>query len=334
MVTKQVLVTGASGFIGSHLTEELVRRGFSVRALVRYSSSGSCGWLADLPPEIFQEIDVHFGDIRDSGTVDRAVCGTEIVFNLAALIGIPYSYIAPSSYIDTNVVGALNVLEASRRHEVIKIVQTSTSEVYGTARYVPMDESHPLSAQSPYASSKIAADQLALAFFRSFGTPVTVLRPFNTFGPRQSLRALVPTIVCQLLAGGNEVRLGSFEPTRDLTFVRDTAAGFVACALAPVSLGQEINLGTGYEISVKDLCLMIAELMGRKVILKSDSGRIRPEQSEVNRLVSDNQRAQQMLSWEPENSGKEGLETGLMRTIEWFAQRPAQERLTWTEYHV
>ena len=302
----KVLVTGAAGFIGSHLVEALIGAGHDVRAFVHYNALGSRGWLDTLAADVRSHIDVHAGDIRDALSVRTAMHGRDTVFHLAALIGIPYSYLAPASYIDTNVVGTLNVVQAARDLGVSRVVHTSTSEVYGTAVSVPISEDHRLHPQSPYAASKSAADQLALSYFHSFATPVVVVRPFNTYGPRQSARAVIPTIITQLAAGGS-VRLGAVSPTRDFNYVADTVAGFIAAAVAgdPV-LGQVVNLAANDEISVADTAALIADVMGQPLHLETDEQRIRPESSEVERLCGDNTRAAALLNWAPGHSGRDG----------------------------
>lgn len=311
----KVLVTGSEGFIGSHLVETLVARGLDVRAFVLYNFSNHWGWLEHLPKPVRDRIEVVPGDVRDPASVRAAVRGCDAVLHLAALIAIPYSYQAPDSYVATNVGGTLNVLQAVRDEGVGKLVVTSTSEVYGTARRVPIDEEHPLNAQSPYAATKIAADQLALSFHRSFGTPVTVLRPFNTFGPRQSARAVIPTIVAQIASGASVVRLGSTKPTRDFTFVTDTAEGFAACLETDGLEGEVLNLGTGREIPVGELAETIAARMGVRIGIETDDDRLRPEGSEVERLLSSNARMASRTGWRP----RVELEEGLDRTIAWFS---------------
>jgi dTDP-glucose 4,6-dehydratase len=310
---RRVLVTGAAGFIGSHLAEELTRRGADVRAFVRYTSAGRWGWLDD--SELASEMDVLAGDIRDPETLVPAMDGVDTVFHLAALIAIPYSYVTPLAYVRTNVEGTTNVLEAARAAGVGRIVHTSTSEVYGTARAVPISEAHPLQGQSPYSASKIGADKIAESFHAAFDLPVTVLRPFNTFGPRQSARAVIPTIITQALVG-ETVRLGAVTPTRDLTYVQDTADGFIAAAEAPAAVGRTINLGAGREISVGDLATRIQRLMDREVVIEHDARRDRPATSEVERLLSDNALARELLGWEPRHTLDEGLEA----TIEWLSR--------------
>ncbi|HEX9395544.1 MAG TPA: NAD-dependent 4,6-dehydratase LegB, partial [Burkholderiales bacterium] len=304
---KQVLVTGADGFIGSHLAERLVREGCKVRAFVFYNSFDSWGWLDQVEPAAREALEVVAGDVRDPHGVATAMEGCEAVFHLAALIGIPFSYHSPDAYIDTNVKGTLNVLQAARRLRTPRVVHTSTSEVYGTAQNVPIAETHPLNAQSPYAASKTAADQLALSFHRSFGTPVAVMRPFNTYGPRQSARAVLPTIITQIAAGAKRVKLGALHPTRDFNFVADTVGGFLAIAGSDKAIGEVINFGSDFEISIGEAALLVAELMGAKVELESEAGRLRPAASEVERLWADNSRARTLLGWRPSYGGREGL---------------------------
>ena len=317
--SKRVLVTGAGGFIGSHLTERLVELGAEVRAFVHYNAFGSWGWLDQSP--VRDVIQVVAGDVTDRDSVRQAMQGREIVFHLAALIAIPYSYLAPASYVRTNVEGTLNVLQAARDAGVECVVHTSTSEVYGTAQRVPIDEAHPLQGQSPYSASKIGADKMAEAFHRSFGLPVVTVRPFNTFGPRQSARAVIPTIITQLLAGPS-VRLGNTSPTRDLNFVANTVDGFVLAASMPAAIGRTISLGSGREISIGDLAQLIARLMDKPICIETDMERIRPEGSEVERLLADNTLARIMLGWEPLVSLEEGLE----RTIDWLQQHLEEYR--------
>ena len=314
----KILVTGADGFIGSHVVETLVKSGHEVRAFVLYNSFNSWGWLDDSDKSVRESIDVFAGDIRDPHGVDNAVSGQDVILNLAALIAIPYSYHSPDTYIDTNIKGTLNILQAARRHEVSRVIQTSTSEVYGTAQYIPIDEKHPLHPQSPYAASKVGADQLALSFHASFNTPVGVLRPFNTYGPRQSARAVIPTIISQL-ATGREVKLGSLSPTRDFSFVQDTANGFLAAATSDAIVGQTVNLGSGFEISIQETAETIAKLMNVKLKLANDEQRVRPESSEVERLHASIQKAKEVLEWQPQLKGLEGFKSGLKQTIDWFS---------------
>lgn len=314
-----ILVTGADGFIGSHLTEALVRMGCDVKAFVYYNSFNSWGWLDEAPEEIKNEIEVFAGDIRDPHGVKQAMQGCDVVLHLAALIAIPYSYHSPDTYVDTNIKGTLNILQAARELGVKKVVHTSTSEVYGTARYVPIDEEHPLQGQSPYSATKIGADQLALSFYRSFNTPVAVIRPFNTYGPRQSARAVIPTIITQIAAGQRELHLGSLHPTRDFNYIDDTVKGFIAVAESEKSLGEVINIGSNYEVSIGDLVQAITDIMKADIEIKTDDKRIRPEKSEVERLWADNNKAAQLTGWQPEYAGMEGLKRGLQETIEWFS---------------
>lgn len=303
----KVLVTGAGGFIGSHLCESLVKAGAQVRALVRYNSSGSHGCLEALQEDVYKSIEVELGDVRDPFATVKMVAGRQIVFHLAALIGIPYSYHAPKSYVDTNVSGIVNVLQACLKEDVERIVHTSTSEVYGTARYTPIDEHHPLQAQSPYSASKIAADKMAESYFLSFGLPVVTLRPFNCFGPRQSARAFIPAMVSQILTEAH-VRTGSLTPYRDYTFVSDTVAAFLACARAPDIEGVTINAGSGKKISMRDLLLRIMNLLNVSKEIIEDPERVRPEKSEVLELICDNSRAKQLLNWSPKYSLDDGLQ--------------------------
>lgn len=318
---KKVLVTGAGGFIGSHLCEALVRAGARVRALVHYNALGDAGWLSrDVDQEMREQIELVAGDICDAESVEHAVQGRELVFHLAALIAIPYSYTSPRSYVRTNVEGTLNVLQAVRRHGCERLVHTSTSEVYGTAQVVPISEEHPLQGQSPYSATKIGADMLVESFGRSFELPVTTVRPFNTFGPRQSARAVIPTIIGQCLAGRARIKLGSLSPTRDMNYVGNTVAGFIAAGRSDPALHRVLNFGTGREISIGDLARKIAELVGVPDIeIVSDEQRIRPKDSEVERLCADSSLATQLTGWEPETS----LETGLQRTIEWIRANQA-----------
>jgi NAD dependent epimerase/dehydratase len=312
---KKILVTGAGGFIGSHLTERLVELGTHVKAFVRYNSRNDWGLLEELPADIRNELEIVAGDLKDSDDVRDAVKDTEIVFHLGALIAIPYSYVNPGDAVQTNVIGSLNILNASREYGVEKVVHTSTSEVYGTAQYVPIDEKHPLQAQSPYAASKIAADKLAESFYLSYNLPVATIRPFNTYGPRQSARAVIPTIITQALSK-DKVYLGSLHPTRDFTYVQDTVDGFIKVAESSCSIGEVINVGSGKEISIGELAGKIISLIGRDVEIVSDDARIRPEKSEVNRLLADNSKAKELLQWEPRIS----IDEGLKRTIEWISE--------------
>jgi UDP-glucose 4-epimerase len=320
---KRVLVTGADGFIGSHLVERLVSEGAEVRAFCLYNSIGSWGWLDTVPTEVQRALDVQLGDIRDPRLVDEAVRGVQVVFHLAALIAIPYSYTAPHSFIETNVSGTLNVLEAARAHKLERLVHTSTSEVYGTPDSVPIRESHPLRAQSPYAASKVAADQLALSYHYSFEVPVTVLRPFNTYGPRQSTRAVLPSILLQLLDGRREIELGRLDPKRDLTFVGDTVDGFCRAGLTPGIDGETLQLGTGRTVSIGDLFNTACKVLGVDATVKQDPRRLRPDASEVMVLLSDPARAGERLGWTPQVS----LESGIAQTAEWLRVNRERYRL-------
>jgi NAD dependent epimerase/dehydratase len=315
---KKVLVTGADGFIGSHLTEHLVRLGADVRAFVYYNSFNSWGWLDEAGEDIKQSLAVFSGDIRDPHGVRTAMKDCDVVMHLAALIAIPYSYHSPDTYVDTNVKGTLNVVQAARELGTERVVHTSTSEVYGTARFVPITETHPLQGQSPYSASKIGADQMAQSFFASFGTPVATIRPFNTYGPRQSARAVIPTIITQVASGARTLKLGAIHPTRDFNYVQDTVRGFVAVAECDAAVGQVLNVGSNYEISVGDTAQLIAELMGREVEFSSDEQRLRPAGSEVERLWADNSRVRELTGWVPQYPGIEGLRRGLQETIAWF----------------
>jgi NAD dependent epimerase/dehydratase len=314
----KILVTGADGFIGSHLVEHLVETGHDVRALVQYNSFNSWGWLDGAPPEVRDAIEVVASDVRDPHGVADAVQGCAVVLHLAALIAIPYSYHAPDAYVATNVTGTLNVLQACRRQGVERLVTTSTSEVYGSAEYVPMDEAHPLKGQSPYSATKIGADKMSLAFHRSFDVPVAVLRPFNTYGPRQSARAVIPTIIGQVASGARTIKLGALSPTRDFTFVRDTARSFAAIAACDDAIGEVVNIGSGFEISVEDTAAAIARVMGAEIEIVCEAERLRPEASEVDRLFADTTKARRLFGWEPRYGGPEGFERGLEETARWF----------------
>lgn len=310
----KVLVTGSEGFIGSHLTETLFSAGHDVRCLVQYNSFGHNGWLDSFPDETLKNLEIIRGDIRDSFMVEAISKDIDVVFHLAALIAIPYSYSAPESYIDTNVKGTLNILNACRKHETKRIIITSTSEVYGTALYVPIDEKHPRQGQSPYSASKIGADALAESYFRSFEMPVTIVRPFNTYGPRQSARAVIPTILTQILTGAEKLKLGSLHPTRDLVYVKDTAEGFIRICECEDLKGEEVNIATGSEISIGGLVEKIVELCGVKCEIETDQIRLRPDNSEVERLLGSAEKLMKYTSWKPSIS----LEAGLRETIEWF----------------
>jgi len=313
-----ILITGADGFIGSHLTERLVELGHSVRAMVQYNSFNSWGWLDQSPKPIRDSLDVFAGDIRDPHGVKTAMTGCDRVLHLAALIAIPYSYHSPDTYVDTNLKGTLNVLQAARELGTARVVHTSTSEVYGTARYVPIDEEHPLQGQSPYSATKIAADQMAAAFHASFGLPVSIIRPFNTYGPRQSARAVIPTVITQIANGRRQIKLGALHPTRDFNFVRDTVEGFIAMAESEAAIGQVVNIGSNFEVSIGDTVRYIAEVMGQEIEILTDEARLRPAKSEVERLWADNTKARELLGWQPAYGGVEGFKRGLLETARWF----------------
>lgn len=311
---KKVLVTGADGFIGSHLTEFLLEKGYEVRAFTYYNSFNTWGWLDSLPEKILNEVEVFCGDIRDPNGVREAVKGTDEVFHLAALIAIPFSYHSPDSYVDTNIKGTLNILQAARDLNVQRILITSTSEVYGTAQYVPIDEKHPFQGQSPYSATKIGADRLAESFYRSFDLPVTIVRPFNTYGPRQSARAIIPTIISQLLCGKTEIKLGSLTPTRDFNYVKDTVNGFYEISVSDKTVGEEINIASQQEISMGDLAGKIINQINPDAKIVCDGERLRPEKSEVNRLLGCNQKIHMLTNWKQQYS----LEDGIAQTIEWM----------------
>jgi dTDP-glucose 4,6-dehydratase len=317
---KQVLVTGADGFIGSHLTEALVRQGYKVKAFVYYNSFNSWGWLDHCGEDIKGHFEVFAGDIRDPHGVKSAMTGCEAVLHLAALIGIPFSYHSPSTYVETNINGTLNILQAARDLDVSRIIHTSTSEVYGTAQFVPITEKHPLQGQSPYSASKIAADQLAYAFYSSFNLPVITLRPFNTYGPRQSARAVIPTIITQIANKASTIKLGATSPTRDFSFVEDTVSGFISSLKSEKGVGETINLGSNFEVSIEDTAKLIAEIMGVSVEISTDEERLRPENSEVERLWADNSKALEILGWRPSYAGLNGFREGLAKSIDWFTQ--------------
>jgi len=320
LTKKKILVTGADGFIGSHLTEELIRRGHDVRAFVYYNSFNSWGWLDQSAPEVRRSLDVFAGDIRDPHGVRTAMKGCDVVLHLAALIAIPYSYHSPDTYVDTNIKGTLNIVQAARDLGISKVVHTSTSEVYGTARFVPITEEHPLQGQSPYSASKIGADQIAMSFYNSFNTPVAIIRPFNTYGPRQSARAVIPTIITQIANGACTLKLGSLHPTRDFNYVYDTVSGFIAVAESDRSVGQVINIGSNFEVSIGDTVRTIADIMHVDVDIQSDDERLRPDKSEVERLWADNRKALELTAWQPTYGGGEGFRRGLEKTIDWFRQ--------------
>lgn len=313
-MAEKILVTGADGFIGSHLTEELVKQGFDVKAFSLYNSFNTWGWLDTLPQDIMENVEVFTGDVRDPNGVREAMKGTDAVFHLAALIAIPFSYHSPDAYVDTNIKGTLNVLQAAKQLDLDKVLITSTSEVYGTAQYVPIDESHPYQGQSPYSATKIGADRLAESFYRSFGLPVAIVRPFNTYGPRQSARAVIPTIITQLLAGKEEIRLGSLTPTRDFNFVKDTAQGFIEIYRSDKTVGEEINIATQNEISIGELAEELIRQINPQAKIVCDEERLRPEKSEVNRLLGSNEKIKMLTDWEPRFT----LEEGLAQTIDFF----------------
>lgn len=315
---RRALITGADGFIGSHLVEAMVRAGFTVRAFVLYNSFNSWGWLDHCAPDVRGHFEVFAGDIRDPHGVRTAMHDCDAVLHLAALIGIPYSYHSPASYVDTNVKGTLNVVQAAQDLSVGRVVHTSTSEVYGTARFVPMTEDHPLQGQSPYSASKIGADQIAMSFHASFNTPVVVVRPFNTYGPRQSARAVIPSMIIQIASGQRQVRLGAVHPTRDFSFVEDTVAGFMAALDADQAVGEVINLGSGFEISIADTAIVIGDVMGAKIEVTPDDQRLRPAKSEVERLFASHDKAKRLLNWSPQFAGLSGFTRGLVQTVDWF----------------
>ena len=317
----RVLVTGADGFIGSHLTEALVRNGYEVRAFVYYNSFNSWGWLDHCADDVKDKFEVFAGDIRDPHGVKKAMTGCDAVLHLAALIAIPFSYHSPDSYVDTNIKGTLNVLQAARELNVSRVIHTSTSEVYGTAQYVPIDEKHPLQGQSPYSATKIGADQLAFSFYSSFNLPVVTLRPFNTYGPRQSARAVIPTIITQIANGNSQIKLGSITPTRDFNFISDTVNGFLSALKSKSGVVEVINLGSNFEISIQDIASLIGEIMNQEIKLIDSDERIRPDNSEVHRLWADNSKAIELLSWKPEYASLNGLKKGLEETVNWF-KRP------------
>lgn len=316
----RVLITGADGFIGSHLAESLVACGHEVRAFVLYNSFNSWGWLDRLDAPIRAGLDIFTGDIRDPHGVKTAMKGCEAVLHLAALIAIPYSYHSPDTYIDTNVKGTLNVLQAARELGVRRLIHTSTSEVYGTARFVPITEEHPLQGQSPYSATKIAADQLAYSFHASFGLPVVIVRPFNTYGPRQSARAVIPTIITQIAGGKRAIKLGAVTPTRDFNYVRDTVSGFMAALHSQNGLGEVINVGSNFEVSIGETAHLIAEVMNAKIEIITDESRYRPANSEVERLWADNAKAGRLINWHPEYGGWDGFKRGLQETADWFCR--------------
>lgn len=329
-----ILVTGADGFIGSHLTEALVRAGYTVRAFTLYNSFNSWGWLDHCSDDVKGHFEVFSGDIRDPHGVKAAMTGCDVVLHLAALIAIPYSYHSPDTYIDTNIKGTLNVLQAAREIGVARLIHTSTSEVYGTARFVPITEDHPLQGQSPYSASKIGADQLAYSFYTSFKLPVVIARPFNTFGPRQSARAVIPTIITQIANGQQQIELGSISPTRDFNYVRDTVSGFIAAMTSKKGLGEVVNFGSNFEISIGDTAELIAQVMNTKVEIITDKNRLRPGNSEVERLWADNSKARELFGWCPTYGGLEGFKRGLSETAEWFIRSENLQRYKSNIYNI
>jgi dTDP-glucose 4,6-dehydratase len=315
-----ILVTGADGFIGSHLTESLVRQGYKVRAFVMYNSFNSWGWLDKCDDDVKGNFEVISGDIRDPHGVKQAMKGCDAVLHLAALIAIPFSYHSPDTYIETNVKGTLNVLQAARELDIKRLIHTSTSEVYGTAKFVPITEEHPLQGQSPYSASKIGADQLAYSFYSSFDLPVVIVRPFNTYGPRQSARAVIPTVITQIANGEKKIKLGATSPTRDFNYVKDIVSGFISALISSNGLGEVVNFGSNFEISIKDTASLISEVMNEKIEIFTDESRVRPENSEVDRLMADNSKAKQLFNWAPAYAGVDGLKRGLIETVEWFTK--------------
>jgi NAD dependent epimerase/dehydratase len=331
---KKILVTGADGFIGSHLVEELVRRGVDVRAFVYYNSFNSWGWLDTLEKNVRDSLDVVAGDVRDPFGTKQAMRGCDVVMHLAALIAIPYSYHSPATYVATNIAGTLNMVQAARELGVQRLIHTSTSEVYGTARFVPITEDHPLQGQSPYSASKIGADCIAMSFYTSFAVPVSIVRPFNTYGPRQSARAVLPATILQIAAGRRILKLGALHPTRDFNYVRDTVRGFIAVAESDAAVGQVINIGSNYEISIGSAVGMIADIMGVQVSIETDAQRLRPAKSEVERLWADNARAREVAGWVPEFGGCDGLRRGLTETVGWFTHHENLARYKFDIYNV
>tara|TARA_A100001015_G_scaffold291657_1_gene366087 strand:- start:4328 stop:5332 length:1005 start_codon:yes stop_codon:yes gene_type:complete len=329
----KIFITGAEGFIGSHLTEKLVNEGFSVKALVLYNSFNSNGWLDTIDPKIKKNIEIVYGDIRDQNNIRSYMKDCEIVFHLAALIAIPYSYISPESYIETNVKGTLNVLLAARDNDIINFINTSTSEVYGSAIYAPIDESHPFQPQSPYSASKISADQISISFFKSFNMPVNIIRPFNTYGPRQSARAVIPTIITQLLNKNKKIKLGDTRPTRDFNYIDDTVSGFIS-AINVNKFGETFNIGSNYEVSIKETFKIISKIIGHEPVVETDSERLRPKNSEVNRLLSNNQKALEILNWKPNFNNIDGFKRGLKNTIEWFKDKNNIQLYKSDEYNI
>lgn len=331
---KRILVTGSDGFIGSHLVEHLVRKGYSVRAFILYNSFNSWGWLDEAPDTIKDNLEIFSGDIRDPNGVREAMKGCDVVMHLAALIAIPYSYHSPDTYVDTNVKGTLNVVQAAKDLGMERVVVTSTSEVYGTAQFVPITEDHPLQGQSPYSATKIGADQIAMSFFNAFETPVSIIRPFNTYGPRQSARAVIPTIITQIANGAEQIKLGSLSPTRDFNFITDTVRGFEAVAESDACVGEVVNVGSGFEISIGDTAQAIADAMNAEIEIVCDQERIRPEKSEVERLFAGNDKVRELTGWEPEYGGIEGFKRGLKLTADWFGDEKNLKRYKSDIYNI
>jgi len=331
---KKILVTGADGFIGSHLTETLVREGYDVTAFIYYNSFGSKGWLDQTDNEIKKQINFFAGDIRDPNGVRQAAKDVNFILHLASLIAIPFSYHSPDSYVDTNIKGTLNILQAARDFNIEQIIHTSTSEVYGTAKKVPIKENHPLSGQSPYSASKIGADQLAFSFFSSFNLPVSIIRPFNTYGPRQSARAIIPSVISQIAKNNEYIKLGSLHPTRDFSYVEDTVKGFLSAIGNKRTIGEIINLGSGFEISIGDTVKLISEIMNQEIKIEVDDKRIRPQKSEVERLFACNQKAKLLMDWYPKFSGIEGFRKGLEKTISWFIKDENLSKINTKIYNI
>ena len=329
----KVFITGSEGFIGSHLTEKLVEKGHDVKAFVMYNFNNSNGWLDDLNKNIKNNIQISKGDIRDFDTLKKETRKYDAIIHLAALISIPYSYHSPRSYIDTNAVGTLNILQTAKENKISRIINTSTSEVYGSAKKIPIDEEHPLQSQSPYSASKIAADQISMSFYNSFDLPITILRPFNTFGPRQSERAIIPTIIKQIATTRNKaIVLGNIFPTRDFNYIDDICEGYIKALTAKNIFGQIINLGSGYEISIKSLAIMISSLMNQKIKIKNVYERKRPKKSEVDRLCASNKKAARLLNWKPKFVGESGLKKGLIKTIDWYKRKKLLHKKSTTNY--
>jgi NAD dependent epimerase/dehydratase len=331
---KKILVTGADGFIGSHLTETLVRAGHVVRAFVLYNSFNSWGWLDEAEGEVKRSLEVFAGDIRDPHGIKTAMQGCDIVMHLAALIAIPYSYHSPDTYVDTNIKGTLNVMQAARDLGVSKVLHTSTSEVYGTARFVPITEEHPLQGQSPYSATKVGADQIAMSFYHSFDLPVSIVRPFNTYGPRQSARAIIPTVISQAASGADSIKLGALQPTRDFNFVSDTVQAFISAMESPESIGEVIHFGSGFEISIGQLVELIGEVMGVELKPEVEEQRFRPKNSEVERLCADSAKAFRLLGWQPQYGGRDGLRKGLAQTVDWFSVKQNLQRYKSEVYNI